>query len=78
MKIDFVSNNFTGNLIVTVFNLEDIFEVKKALEFIAKFLSKTLDYDVDYEYREISVTVDDYYEYLSLRRLVLDHCSVAA
>ena len=28
MKIDFVSNNFTGNLIVTVFNLEDIFEVK--------------------------------------------------
>lgn len=29
MKIDFVSNNFTGNLIVTVFNLEDIFEVEK-------------------------------------------------
>ncbi|MFR1553099.1 MAG: hypothetical protein ACLSTV_00250 [Coriobacteriales bacterium] len=78
MKIDFVSNNFTGNLIVTVFNLEDIFEVEKALEFIAKFLCKTFDYDVDYEYKEISVTVDDYYEYLSLRRLVLDHCSVAA
>ena len=30
MKIDFVSNNFTGNLIVTVFNLEDIFEVRLA------------------------------------------------
>ena len=74
MKIDFVSNNFTGNLIVTVFNLE----VEKALEFIAKFLCKVLDYDVDYEYKEISVTVDDYYEYLSLRRLVLDHCSAAA
>ena len=82
MKIDFVSNNFTGNLIVTVFNIEDIFEVEKALEFIAKFLCKflckVLDYDVDYEYKEISVTVDDYYEYLSLRRLVLDHCSAAA
>ena len=78
MKIDFVSNNFTGNLIVTVFNIEDIFEVEKALEFIAKFLCKILDYDVDYEYKEISVTVDDYYEYLSLRKLVLDHCSVAA
>ena len=78
MKIDYVSNNFTGNLIVTVFNLEDIFEVEKALEFIEKFLYKHIDYDVDYEYKEINVTVDDYYEYLSIRRLILDHCSVAA
>ena len=78
MKIDYVSNNFTGNLIVTVFNLEDIFEVEKALEFIEKFLSKHIDYDVDYEYKEINVTVEDYYEYLSIRRLILDHCSVAA
>lgn len=78
MKIDYVSNNFTGNLIVTVFNLEDIFEVEKALEFIEKFLYKHIEYDVDYEYKEISITVDDYYEYLSIRRLILDHCSVAA
>ena len=41
MKIDFVSNNFTGNLIVTVFNIEDIFEVEKALEFIVKSLTMT-------------------------------------
>lgn len=78
MKIEYVSNNFTGNLIVTVFNLEEIFEVEKALGFIEKFLCRTFDYDVDYEYKEISVTVDDYYEYLSIRRLILDHCSIAA
>ncbi len=78
MKIDYVSNNSLGNLIVTVFHLEDIFAVEKALEFIEKFLCKCIDYDVDYEYKEVNVTVDDYYEYLSIRRLILDHCSVAA
>ena len=47
MKIDFISNGELGNLIVTVLNPDDIFEVVKTLEFLEKFLCVNLSYDVD-------------------------------
>ena len=77
MKIDFISNGELGNLIVTVLNPDDIFEVVKTLEFLEKFLCVNLSYDVDFNYNEVHVTVDDYYEYQTLRRKIFDHCCIA-
>ena len=77
MKINFTSNGELGNLIVTVLNPDDIFEVVKTLEFLEKFLCVNLSYDVDFNYNEVHVTVDDYYEYQTLRRKIFDHCNVA-
>jgi len=62
MKIDFISNGELGNLIVTVLNPDDIFEVVKTLEFLEKFLCVNLS--------KVHVTVDDYYEYQTLRRKI--------
>jgi hypothetical protein len=55
MKIDFISNGELGNLIVTVLNPDDIFEVVKTLEFLEKFLCVNLSYDVDFNYNEVHV-----------------------
>lgn len=77
MKINFTSNGELGNLIVTVLNPDDIFEVVKTLEFLEKFLCRKLSYDVDFNYNEVHVTVDDYYEYQTLRGKIFDHCNVA-
>ena len=47
------------------------------LEFLEKFLCVNLSYDVDFNYNEVHVTVDDYYEYQTLRRKIFDHCCIA-
>ena len=77
MKIDFISSRELGNLIVTVLNPDDIFEIVKTLEFLKKFLCVNLAYDVDFNYNEVHVTVADYYEYQTLRRKIFEHCSIA-
>lgn len=53
MKINFTSNGELGNLIVTVLNPDDIFEVVKTLEFLEKFFCRKLSYVVDFNYRTV-------------------------
>ncbi len=74
MKIDFNRNT----LIVTLYNPEDVHLLWSAIEEMERKLCKTLSVDDDTfeEYNEIHIDVDDYYEYLAYRRLVLDYCHI--
>lgn len=67
---------YRGNLIVSVNNEDELEEVKYTLDLIEKILCMSIDYDVTGEY-EISVSVADYDEFLTIRRKIYDHCSVA-
>lgn len=74
MKIDYETNT----LIITLLNTEDLYILLNTIEEIERLLCKKLSVDEDpfTEYNEIHIDVDDYYEYLSLRRLVLDFCPI--
>ena len=70
MKIDFSNNT----LIITLYNSDDIYHIWNAIDEMERKLCKKLDIDEDDfdEFNEIHIEVDDYYEYLAYRRLILD------
>ena len=74
MKIDFSKNT----LIITLYNPEDIVYVWSAIKEMETMLCKKLDVDEDdfEEFNEIQIDVNDYYEYLTYRRLLLDFCPI--
>ena len=74
MKIDFSKNT----LIITLYNPENVSLIWNTIEEMEKKLCKKLDVDEDdfEEFNEIHIDVDDYYEYLAYRRLILDYTPI--
>ena len=74
MKIDFSKNT----LIITLYNPDNVGLVWKAFEEMETMLCKKLDVDEDdfEEFNELQIDVNDYYEYLTYRRLLLDYCPI--
>ena len=66
-----------GNVIISLSNEQDLFEVANTLEFISELLCNHISYDIDFDNNEITVFVNDYYEFLTLRGKLLDHCAIA-
>ena len=63
METYYTSNNGFGKTIIFVYEKDDLYKVIKTLEFISKLLCSKIDYDVDFDENEISVSVADYYEF---------------
>ena len=78
METYYTSNNGFSKTIIFVYEKDDLYKVIKTLEFISKLLCSKLDYDVDFDENEISVSVADYYEFKTLQRKLYDHCEVGA
>ena len=74
MKIDFSKNT----LIITLYNPDDAGLVWKAIEEMETMLCKKLVVDEDdfKEFNELQIDVNDYYEYITYRRLLLDFCPI--
>ena len=74
MKIDFNKNT----LIITLYNPDNVGLVRRAIEEMETMLCNQLDVDEDdfEEFNEIQIDVNDYYEYLTYRRLLLDFCPI--
>ena len=74
MKIDFSKNT----LIITLYDKENIYHIWNTIEEMERTLCKKLDVDEDDfdELGEIYIDVDDYYEYLAYRRLILDYTPI--
>ena len=74
MKIDFSKNT----LIITLYNPENISLIWDTIEEMEKTLCKKLNVDDgDFEeFNEVHIDVDDYYEYLAYRRLILDYTPI--
>ena len=74
MKIDFSKNT----LIITLYNPDNLGLVWSAIAEMETMLCKKLDVDEDDfdEFNEIQIDVNDYYEYLTYRRLLLDFCPI--
>ncbi len=74
MRIDFSYNT----LIITLYDSDNVNLVWSAIEEMERKLCKKLSVDEEYleEFNEIHIDVDDYYEYVALRRLVLDFCPI--
>ena len=74
MKIDFNKNT----LIITLYNPDNISLIWNTIDEMEKMLCKKLDVDEDdfEEFNEIHIDVDDYYEYLAYRRMILDYTPI--
>lgn len=74
MRIDFNNNT----LIITLYNSEDVYRIRNTIEEMERLLCKKLSIDEDDfdEFGEIHIGVDDYYEYLAYRRLILDYTPI--
>lgn len=74
MKIDFNKNT----LIITLYEKENISLIWNTIDEMERTLCKKLDVDEDCfdEFNEIHIDVDDYYEYLTYRRLILDYTPI--
>lgn len=74
MKIDFSKNT----LIITLYNPDNIQLIWNTIDEMEKTLCKKLDVDDDdfEEFNEIHIDVDDYYEYLAYRRMILDYTPI--
>ena len=74
MKIDFSKNT----LIITLYNPDNVSLIWNAIKEMERKLCKELDVDEnDFdEFNEIHIDVDDYYEYLAYRRLILDYTPI--
>lgn len=74
MKIDFSQNT----LIITLYDKENICHIWNTIDEIERMLCKKLSVDEDDfdELGEIYIDVDDYYEYLAYRRLILDYTPI--
>ena len=70
MKIDFSKNT----LIITLYNPDNLGLVWSAIAEMETMLCKKLDVDEDdfEEFNELQIDVNDYYEYLTYKRLLLD------
>ena len=74
MKIDFSNNT----LIITLYNSDDIYHICNTIDEMERILCKKFDIDEDDfdEFNEIHIEVDDYYEYLAYRRMILDYTPI--
>ena len=72
MKIDFSKNT----LIITLYNPDNLGLVWSAIAEMETMLCKKLNVDEDdfEEFNELQIDVNDYYEYLTYRRLLLNYC----
>ena len=77
MELNYSSKGNFGEVIITVSEEDDVEKVTAALDLISKMLCFPLDCVVDEETNEICVFVEDYYEFLTLRKKLLDHCEIA-
>jgi hypothetical protein len=71
MKIEYETNT----LVIIVHDKDNLYLVYNTLEEIERLLCKKLDIE-ETEDGDILVDVDDYYEFLTLRRKVLDYCPI--
>ena len=71
MKIEYE----TYTLVIIVHDKDNLYLVYNTLEEIERLLCKKLDIE-ETEDGDILVDVDDYYEFLTLRRKVLDYCPI--
>ena len=78
METYYTEINDFSKLVITVYEKDDLFKVVKALEFISKLLCVKLDCEISLDEKEILVSVEDYYEFKTLRRKLYDHCEVGA
>ena len=73
MKIDFSKNT----LIITLYDPENVYLIWNTIDEMERMLCKRLDVDDDFEeFNEIHIDVNDYYEYLTYRRLILDYTPI--
>ena len=74
MKIDYSNNT----LIITLYNSDDIYYIRNTIDEMERTLCKKLDIDEDEfdKFNEIHIEVDDYYEYLAYRRMILDYTPI--
>jgi len=77
MELNYSSKGNFGEVIITVPEKDDVEKVSAAPDLISKMLCFPLDRVVDEETNEIRVFVEDYYEFLTLRKKLLDHCEIA-
>lgn len=77
MELNYSSKGNFGEVIITVPEKDDVEKVTAALDLISKMLCFPLDCVVDEETNEIRVFVEDYYEFLTLRNKLYDHCDAA-
>ena len=74
MKIDYAKNT----LIITLYDPENVYLIWNTIDEMERMLCKKLDVDEDdfEEFNEIHIDVNDYYEYLTYRRLILDYTPI--
>lgn len=77
MEIHYTETNGYPETVVTVYEKDDLYKVAEALELISELLCVKLDYDTDFDNKEVIVSVSDYYEFNALRQKLYDHCPVA-
>ena len=77
MELNYSSKGNFGEVIITVPEKDDVEKVTAALDLISELLCFPLDCVVDEDANEIYVYVEDYYEFLTLRKKLLDHCEIA-
>ena len=71
MRIEYETNT----LVIIVRDKDNLYLVYNTLDEIERLLCKKLDVEED-EDGTVLVDVDDYYEFLTLRRKVLDYCPI--
>ena len=77
MEIYYSTSGNYGLVTIVVPETNEIEDVKDALDSVFKALCATYDYEIDEDANEIYVYVEDYYEFLTLRKKLLDHCEIA-
>ena len=71
MRIEYETNT----LVIILHDKDNLHLVYNTLEEIERLLCKKLDVEETDE-GDVLVDVDDYYEFLALRRKVLDYCPI--
>ena len=71
MRIDFNNNT----LIVTLYDDNNLWKLLKAITEIETYLCKKLSLDFNGA-SEVLIDVDDYYEYVTLRRKILEYTPI--
>ena len=71
MRIEYETNT----LVIIVHDKDNLYLVYNTLDGIERLLCKKLDVE-ETEDGDVLVDVDDYYEFLVLRRKVLDYCPI--
>ena len=74
MKIDYTQNT----LIITLYDKENVYHIWNTIDEMERMLCKKLDVDEDDfdKFNEIRIDVDDYYEYLTYRKLLYQYCDL--